>query len=345
MQAKQGSDGLQWLDLRDLGVEGRGWEETESFYDRLPARAKGVVRDPVWQLSRNSAGLAGRFVTDAPAISARWRLRNAGLSMYHMPSTAVSGIDLYVHHQEAWRWMGISREITYPETATVLADGLDTQSKRCMVYLPLYNGVERVEIGVPAGASLLPDQPRTPEKSRPICVYGTSIVNGACASRPGMAYPAILGRRLDRPTINLGFSGNGRMEKEMAELLAELDPAVYVIDCLPNMDNEAIEARVEALVNTLRGAHPDTPLVFVENIPYARTFNAEWQRRYQRKNEAQNRVLDRLAAIRGIHRIACDNLIGRDGEGTVDGTHPTDVGFMRMAEALHPILRQLLNGP
>ncbi len=331
MRGAQGGEAIEWVDLRELTIEGRGWSDTESFYDRLPARAKGVVREPVWQLAECSAGIAGRFVTDAPAIWARWKLRREALSMNHMPSTGVSGIDLYARQGRRWHWMGVGREVAFPQSVSKLAEKLLAGEKQCMIYLPLYNGVERVEIGVPEGCWIKPD-PRACGECRPICFYGSSIVQGGCASRPGMAYPAIIGRRLDRATINLGFSGNARMEKEVAELLAELDPSVYVIDALPNMAGDPIEARVEYLVKALRARHPKTPLVFVENIVYSgAVFNADQERAYRRKNEAQNRALDALSGVDGIHRIACDDLLGRDGEGTVDGTHPTDLGFERMA--------------
>src|SRR5690242_4953329 len=83
---------LLWYDLRQLGVEGQGWSDTKSPYDRLPARAEGVVRAPVWNLSRQSAGLYARFVTDAPAVHARWTLINKSLALPHMPATGVSGL-------------------------------------------------------------------------------------------------------------------------------------------------------------------------------------------------------------------------------------------------------------
>ena len=95
------SEEITWHDIRDLAIEGKGWDDTESFYDRLPARARGVVRDPVWDLSRHSAGICARFVTDATAIQARWRLRCESLAMSHMAATGVSGVDLYARAERA----------------------------------------------------------------------------------------------------------------------------------------------------------------------------------------------------------------------------------------------------
>jgi hypothetical protein len=348
MKTQQADDGLAWCDLRELTLEGRGWSDTQSFYDRLPARAQSLVREPVWNLSQHSAGIAARFITDAPTIAARYRLRFERTAMWHMPSTGVSGIDLYGRLNGQWRWMGIARDIQWPLSSATLAKELSPERRECIAYLPLYNGVAEVEIGVPAGSILEPAPVRPADRARPICFYGTSIVQGGCASRPGMVYSAILGRRLDWATMNLGFSGNGRMEPEVADLLAELDPAVYVIDCLPNMPPETIEPNADYLARRLRKAHPDTPLVFVDNLIYAQSPFCPGAdgglRLYQRKNQALRRALERLweSGMSGLHHVPCDHLTGDDGEASVDGSHLTDLGFTRFADALEPVLRKLL---
>jgi len=344
------ADGLEWYDVRCLGVEGQGWTDTEQPYDRLPARAKGLVRDPVWGLSSYSAGLAARFVTDATAIHARWTLRSTVLAMSHMPATGVSGLDLYAWDAGRWRWAGVGRpgNDDSVDQAAPLATGLRAGTRTFQLYLPLYNGVHQVRIGVPPSSRFGPAAPRAPEHSRPICVYGTSIVEGGCASRPGMAYPAILGRRLDRPVINLGFSGSGPMDLEMAPLLAELDPAVYVIDAVPNMTPAQVTERAGRFVTIIREAHPATPIVLVESIVYQRSPLLDpSQRVHEPRNAALRDVFRRLQEVGmpGLWLVAGETLLGDDGEATVDGAHPTDVGFLRLADALEPILRDCLRGP
>src|SRR5205085_52806 len=136
-------------------------------------------------------------------------------------------------------------------------------------YLPLYNGVENLSIGVSPGAKF---EPLAPRSEKPIVFYGTSITHGASASRPGMAHPAILGRRFDRPVINLGFSGNGRMDAAVGELLVKIDAAVYVIDCLPNMGANDVRQKCPPLVKLLREARPQTPIVLVEDRRNANTW-------------------------------------------------------------------------
>ena len=99
---------LLWYDGRTIGIEGKAWNDTAAFYNRLPARAEKIVRPPVWSLSQQSAGLCLRFITDARTIHARWVLTSEELAMPHMPATGVSGVDLYVRTNSQWRWLCLS---------------------------------------------------------------------------------------------------------------------------------------------------------------------------------------------------------------------------------------------
>ena len=338
--------GLIWYDVKPLGLEGQGWTDLAHPYDRLPARAEGVVTGAVWSLSRNSAGMAVRFVCDSPTLAARWSLRSDRLAMPHMPATGVSGLDLYARTEEGgWRWLGDGRPSAAEGNETTLAGGIPAGMREYLLYLPLYNGVESVELGVTPEATLGKAPARPADHAKPVLVWGTSIVQGGCASRTGMAYPAILGRMLDRPFINLGFSGNGKMDPELAEMLGELDVASYVIDCCPNMSPELITERTEPMVRTLRAARPDVPIVLVENIEYQAAWLLPGARSsYQDKNTALRAAYERLVAdgLTGLHYVPGGDLLGHDGEGTVDGTHATDLGFLRMAEVLAPVLRSVL---
>ena len=330
---------VKWLDARELTIEGKGWADTVEFYDRLPARAKEIVRGPVWSLSRDSTGIAVRFTTDATAISVRWKLRKETLAMSHMPASGVSGVDLYVKDGKQWHWLGAGRAEKFPENEKVLVRTLTLGKRDYVLYLPLYNGVTEVQIGVPAEAELSPAAVR-PEK--PILFYGTSIVQGGCASRPGMAYPAILGRMLDRPAMNLGFSGNGQSEPEVAKLIAEIDAAAFVLDSLPNLQPEQVTERVGAFVKILRSAHPKTPIFLVEHVEYAEAKFVEGRRsKYAECNVRLRAIFKQLMkeGDKNLYYIPAENLLGTDGEGTVDGTHPTDLGFLRMAEAMEPLLK------
>ncbi len=333
-----------WYDASRFAVEGKGWLDTASFYHRLPAKAQGVVRDPVWSLSTHSAGISVRFITDANQIAARWTVVNENLAMPHMPATGVSGLDLYANDEGVWRWIGNGRPAG-KTTQAVLASGIPQGEREFLLYLPLYNGTESLEIGIPPGAVAAKPGARSPDQAAPVVFYGTSITHGGCAARPGMAYPSILGRRLGWSTINLGFSGNGTMDAEMGALLAELDAAAYVLDCIPNMSHEMIVERIVPFVKVLRAARPQVPIVLMESIYYqAGAFLPEVRQGNLEKNKALLAGFQQLEADNTplLYYVSGESLMGDDGEATVDGTHPTDLGFLRMAEALEPVLRKVL---
>jgi len=343
------NDALLWHDIRSLDVEGKGWADTKSFYDRLPAKAEVIVHGPVWNLSQDSAGMCVRFITDANEIHARWELRSKSLAMPHMPATGVSGLDLYVKCADGeWKWLAVGRPTLFPVNSVTLVKGIPKETREYFLYLPLYNGVLSVEIGVSKGSTFRKAAPY-PQARKPIVFYGTSITQGGCASRTGMVHTAILGRRLNYPVINLGFSGNGRMEPEMADLLAELDPSVYVLDCLPNMNGQMIAERVVPFVKRLREAHPETPILLVEDRTYSDAFLITSR---QKQNTENRRELKQAYSslqsegIKYIYYLSGNQLLDddRDNLATVDGSHPTDLGFMRQADAFYAGLKPILPG-
>ena len=345
MAAPSADGATLWFNARELGIENQGWTALKHPYDRLPAEAEGVVPDPVWSLSHHSAGLCVRFITNSPAIAARWSLRSSNLAMNHMAASGVSGLDLYVKHEGAWGWIGSGQPGKQEGNETTLLSKAPEGAHEYMIYLPLYNGIESLDVGIQPGATLgkAPEYPK--EKAKPILFWGSSILQGGCATRPGMAYPSIIGRRMQRPIINLGFSGNGRMDPPLVALIAKLDVAAYVIDCAPNMDPGLITERTGPLVKTLRDAHPDTPIVLVENVPYQQGwFRSESRDAYVTKNAALKAAYEKLGAdgVKGLYYIPCDQLFGTDHEATVDGTHATDLGFLRMADVIEPVLRRIL---
>lgn len=330
-----------WRNVRDWGVEGRGFDDTANYFDRLPGRAKGVVRDDVWNRSRNSTGMSVRFETDSPAIYVRYTLLKEELAMAHMPATGVSGVDLYGRHEGGWRYVSTVQ----PKSRTVespVHDRLEPVRRAYAMHLPLYNGVTSFEIGMGKSASFAPVAPRA---DKPILFYGTSITQGGCASRPGMSFVSILGRTLDRPMLNFGFSGNGRTEIEVARFLAELDPAVFVIDTIANTSPDQIAERMVPLVKVIREKHPKTPVLLLDErkwdnmalVPYLSGYHKE-------KSDALRKAYEALQhdGVPNVHHRAGDDLLGADGEATVDGSHPNDLGMMRYADALAPDLRRLI---
>jgi len=259
-----------------------------------------------------------------------------------MPATGVSGLDLYARDaQGKWKWVQVTRPSS-PKVETTLISDLAPGEREYAAFLPLYNGIESLEIGVPADAKFMGLAPRA---EKPIVFYGTSITHGACASRPGMVHTAILGRRFDRPVLNLGFSGNGRMDAAVGDLLIEVDAAVYVIDCLPNMQPADVRAKCGPLVKQLRAARPNTPIVLVED----RRFTNDWitpnKKKFHDDNHAALRAAYEQLKKEGVTKLSYipgDALYGTDTEGATDASHANDLGFMRQADVFEPIIRAAL---
>lgn len=345
MAASAQDVGIQSRNAAELTIEGQGWSDTKATFDRFPAKAEKLVRPAVWSLSRQSAGICVRFMSDAAEVHARWKLTSSRLEMPHMPATGVSGLDLYARDEKGrWRWVANGRP-SKQENTVKLVSGMTPERREFMLYLPLYNGVSIVEVGVPKTATLEPGPPRQAGSSRPIVFYGTSITQGGCASRPGMVHTSIIGRWFDRPVINLGFSGNGRMEPEVGKLMAEIDACVYVIDCLPNITAAQVSERTFVLVKDLRKTRPHAPIVLVEDRNYT---DSGFVKSKANRNAASQKALraefEKLKAsgVTNLHYLRGAELLGDDGEGTVDSSHPTDLGFMRQAKAFEKVLKPLL---
>lgn len=338
-------------------MEGQAWpKELQSPYDRLPARAEKSVREQVWGLSNQSAGLMIRFRANSPEIRIRYTVGGKH-ALPHMPATGVSGVDLYAVSSDGdLRWCAgkyaFGDTITYDFKNLAPNDNYHKKGREYRLYLPLYNSVKWLEIGTPEGTEFTPLAVR-PEK--PIVIYGTSIAQGACASRPGMAWTAILGRKMDRPLINLGFSGNGRLEPEVVDLIGEIDAKVYVLDCLPNLTirpdsklgltKEEIKNRVLKTVTALRQKRPEVPIVLAEHAGYTdEAINPQSRHFYVEVNEVLKEAFATLKSqgIQNIYLIPKEEF-GQTYESTVDGTHPTDVGMQQYADGYEKHLRTILH--
>jgi len=340
---KDAADNLEWHDVTKWGVEGRILpdQERKRWFDRLPASAEGKVTAAVWSLSHDSAGMMVRFKTDATAISVHYKLSKDRLGQPHMPATGVSGVDLYARDTDGkWKWVMVTKPATQEVKAEIIK-GLAPGSREYAAYLPLYNGIESLSIGVAKGSQFEGLSPR----EKPIVFYGTSITHGACASRPGMIHTGILGRRLDMPVVNLGFSGNGRMDKEVGDYLVQLDAACFVIDCLPNMGPADVAAKCVPLVKQLRAAKPKTPIILVED----RRNTNDWIIPTRQKHHTDNHAALKAAyetllkeGVKNLSYILGDRLYGDDTEGATDASHASDLGFMRQAEIFEPVLRKAL---
>jgi len=339
---------VTWIAATDprFQVAGLPWlAENRGEFLRLPERAKAVVRPEVWSLARMPSGGQVRFRSDTTSLRLRVS-HTQHIHMWNMPRAGHSTIDLYVGGPGQQRyWTGTTPREDSPTYECLLFADLSPELREYTLYLPTYNDLTDLQIDLSPGAQVLPPSPFALE--RPVVFYGTSITQGGCATRPGNGYVNALGRLLNVEVVNQGYSGNGKGEPEMAALLAELNPACYVLDfACNNATAEELEQVYYPFYRTLRAAHPDVPIVMMSTIELSLELH---QRDMKAKRLGQTRVI-REAFHRAI-RAGDDRVTFVDGiwlldaqtEGAyVDGVHPTDLGFALMAQRLAPILRSIL---
>lgn len=337
-------DTLKYVDAATLLMTGKA-KNTDSIYRRVDSADAIGFTPAVKNLVKHSAGIAVLFETNSSVIKAKWKLP-AEVYMHNMTPIAHSGMDLYCFKEGKWQYVSVAKPTKGTEQDQVIIQNMDGTMKQFMLYLPLYNGISDLQIGVHESAAInKPAQPGI-NTSKRIVVYGSSIVHGASASRSGMAYPAILQRRTGYDVINLGFSGNAKMEPEMAAYIASVQADCYVLDCIPNPSPEQIRSRAPYFIKYIREHQPNTPIVLVETLFRQNgLFDQQIGENVRKQNEEIKKAYEKLKqeGVKNIFYIESDKLIGDDHEATIDGVHLTDLGFMRIADAILPVIKKAMN--
>lgn len=329
-----------------LEIDGLPWfHENGGELFRLPLRAKDSIATPVWDLAKSPSGGRIRFRTDSNRLAIRLEYPSPP-NMKNMHAFGQTGVDLYV-------------EGVYTGTAIAPPDAKPGQTvehvyfdlkdrarvdRDITLYLPLYKPAKVLGIGVEKEARLGRAKPFA--VSRPAVFYGTSITQGGCASRSGMSYQAILGRMLNLDFVNLGFSGNGRGEPEMARLVAEIDASCFVLDFAQNnKDIASLADAYDPFLATLRQKHPETPIIAITPIAAAAEGVAGQGARLDAMRALIREVVARRigAGDKRLQLVEGTDLLGPDrSDATVDGVHPNDLGFQWMAEGLAGRLSKML---
>ena len=334
------ADSIRYFDGQSFAVTGR--YHNEKNYTRFPQAYKDKLRKEVWNLGQNSAGISIRFRTDATEIKIRWTVSGNNI-MDHMPYTGIKGVDLYAYVDNHWKYVSTGRIKGKKNDFTLVKTG-EAVFREYLLNLPLYDGVDSLSIGINSSAEItLPVEKHLIAK-KPVVYYGSSIAQGGCASRPGMAFTNILARALDRSFINMGFSGNGTFDIAVGEAMCEIEASLYVIDCNPNTQTELIYDRAVELVKFLKKNKPEIPVLMVEGFYHESGFDKPADSETEKKNIELQHAFKILkdSGIKRIYYKKGDDLIGGDHEGTVDGVHPNDLGMMRIAEALEPAIKKIV---
>lgn len=334
---------MQWLDFPDDRVQvcGLNWfEETRPVLSRFPERLKDQVPEPVFDGGRQTAGVRLRLRTDTGSLALKARFPKF-TARTNMTQFTVQGVATYVNGR-CWSARVPGMDGGEAELS-LFADAPRAMRDICL-YLPLYGPIEVLSLGVEDDARF--GTPAPFALGKPIAFYGTSITQGGCASRPGLSYQAMLARTYNVDYLNFGFSGRGKCEPEVAQVLSGVDASCFVLDVGQNTSVEELGERFRPFMDILRQARPDVPMLVTTPIFY----NAElWSRGHIEGVHTKRRIISSAVWDRmgegdlGLHLLeAKDYLGGEFSDGAVDGGHPNDLGFMHMAASMGEKLAGIL---
>lgn len=335
---------IKWHDAADLTIFGKPIPTSKPFA-RIDTAVYKFNSKTIDRYANYSTGLAVVFETDSRSIRAKWTTGSSN-SGANMTSILTKGLDLYIMKDGVWMFAGtgnpkMGKEPFNSHKATIVTD-MAEGPKQCLLYLPLFDRVDNLEIGLEEGASI---KPLANPFRHNIIVHGSSITHGASASRAGMTYAARLGRDNGWYTSNLGFSGACKLQKEYARYLADIkDVDAFVFDTFSNPTADEITAKFNEFVDIVRSAHPGVPMIFLQTERReTRNFNIKRDASEQAKQDAAEQVVkSRMKTDKHIYFIDSEGFLGDDHLGTVDGTHPNDLGFTRMLEVITPKIKKIL---
>ena len=323
--------------------------EMSDSYHRFPPRMKPLVREAVWNLSRNSAGLTIKFYCNAPKMTVSFDLAD-GTGLTNMAAMGSSGIDLYAYdkdEREIWCAAPSGRRLRQGTDNRYYFNDLSyfnagPEGYLYELHLPLYNTVTSLKIGIPEGYELRFVEP---DKTKPFIVYGSSIAQGASASRPGMAWTSILKRMFDTPDIILGFSGNGRLEAPIIDLICEVDASVYILDCIPNMCGlpDKIYPRILEAVEKIRKVS-SAPIILTEHCGMPHGISSpKSEESLIAANKECRKAYEALKkqGEKGIYYLSKED-IGLSMDSSIDGWHPNDIGMVEYAVAYAKVIKKAL---
>ncbi len=343
---------LRYVDALELQVINKGFADdvTLTPYTRVPAYLQDSTRANWWDLTRCSTGLAVRFATDSKTIGINYEVTFLR-KMPHMAETGIYGADLYRLNKDGkWLFVNSARppyNNQNHELSYTFVSNLSGEMSEYMIYLPLYDGVNWMKIGIDSTATIskpLVDLPRTSKGK--IVFYGTSIMQGGCATRTGMASTCMVSRDLQVECVNIGTSGEAKMDYPVARMLASMDDVMcFVIDPIPNCTKDMCDTLTYDFIKIIRDKHPTTPIIMVDGLmyPYAKD-DSFFEKYLPEKNAAFRKTYDQRIADgdENLYYMTYEGMSGLDEEGTVDGVHLTDIGFRAYADKIEVILKDIL---
>lgn len=349
-------DDVKWFSIREtpFSIYGVTYSEEEGFYRRMPREIADAVNFGVSGLSAHTAGGRVRFVTDSPYIAVRVK-EPFEKPFCHMSFVAKKGVSLFANGMFVGTIRPIYDQIVAGDNnlggnGEIVFDGIkypygmQGKAYEVEIYFPLYTPVNEIYVGLKKDCIL--QKTKGYKHKTPIVFYGSSITQGACASKPGDDYVNRISRMLDTDIMNLGFSGSAKAEKIMAEYLASLNPSVFVLDYDENApDAEYLGKTHFALYETIRKEHPTTPIIMM-TLPAIEGYDNRSENKARKEVILNSLQRAKSLGDKNVYMIDCYGCFGEsiNGEcGTVDEIHPDSLGFLRMAERLKGVLSKILN--
>lgn len=332
---------LEWHDCSETQfLEGRGFPGQGNPFNRIPESQKPRMSDRAWELSQTSIGFNVRFKTDSDTLAVRWEFPEYVSALPYMSMIAHCGIDIYARGPKDKGWRHVNGGVSAGGNRSCFSGAVKWKWRpgdEAMIYLPMRTGPKSFAIGLKKGATF--ERAHEHIVDKPVVIYGTSIVNGGIVSRPGVAFTSVMGRFADVEVVNLGFSGVGFMELPMADLVADVDASLYILDCLPNMNPERVEKNYEPFLRQLRKRRPDVPVILCGRCtPSERPVGSE---------ESMLRIYNRLREkepelVKNTYYLPGPDMLPHTDDCMADESHPSDWGHNHMGRVYAKKIQEIL---
>ena len=333
----------KFVDASTLNVCGQTLKSESNPFSRFDPTKYPLPNKHTVQMSTYSTGMYIMFSTDSKNITAKWKWVKRGLGN-NMTPILQRGLDLYIEKDGKWFFVGVGRPSGNQEkceSTWKLAKNMPEGTKKCMLYLPVWSEVTELQLGIDENSSIAPIE--SPYRYK-VLTHGSSITHGASASRPGMTYAARMSRYLGFEFTNFGFSGECKLQPEFAKIIAETEADAYMFDAFSNPSAKEIRERLEPFIKTITEAHPDKPFIFLQTHMREDTlFDEKWLS-FNLERRATVRELMPLMEkkYKNVYFLNAENITSSDYDGTVDGAHPTDLGFDNFIKTYLPRVKKIL---
>lgn len=333
----------KFVDASTLNVCGQTLKSESNPFSRFDPTKYPLPNKHTVQMSTYSTGMYIMFSTDSKNITAKWKWVKRGLGN-NMTPILQRGLDLYIEKDGKWFFVGVGRPSGNQEkceSTWKLAKNMPEGTKKCMLYLPVWSEVTELQLGIDENSSIAPIE--SPYRYK-VLTHGSSITHGASASRPGMTYAARMSRYLGFEFTNFGFSGECKLQPEFAKIIAETEADAYMFDAFSNPSAKEIRERLEPFIKTITEAHPDKPFIFLQTHMREDTlFDEKWLSFNLERRATVRELMPQMAKkYKNVYFLDAENVTSDDYDGTIDGAHPSDLGFTQFINKYQKRVQKIL---